>query len=80
VRDNYTQTIAVTALETIRKWHAAAPGRTKVLAGLLWARTGKEFHRNTISRWMRSGGEQPSLGIGLVLIEIGKELTKRKRR
>jgi hypothetical protein len=39
MKDNYTQTVADAALQPLRTWLAAEPGRTKILLGLLFAKT-----------------------------------------
>jgi hypothetical protein len=77
MNDEKSKTKSDQALQALRTWVHAGRGRLAVVLNLLEARTGKQFHRNNVSRWLHpneADREQPRLGVGLVLIEIQAEL------
>lgn len=64
-------------LAPVRAWVHANHGATTKIADRLTEKTGSKVHRQTVGRWLHadeSKRNQPSLGMGLLLVEVYEEL------
>lgn len=62
------------SLSPLMEWVHAKPGRLAELIERLRVKTGKRYHRNNVSLWMK--GQQPKYGVGLILVDIWGDITR----